>query len=52
MRCAWDCESQGYDDNSQPLAKHRGRWEQYTAAIRTGRTPAWKGSAGGGAAKK
>ena len=54
LRCGWDCESSGYDNDSQPLAKHRPKWELYTAAIREGRTPAWKGSSsssGGGGSK-
>lgn len=41
LRCGWDCESQGYDNDSQPLPKHRPKWEAFTAAIREGRTPAW-----------
>ncbi|PRW34073.1 cobalamin synthesis P47K [Chlorella sorokiniana] len=45
LRCAWDCESQGYDNDSQPLAKHRPKWEAFTAAIREGRTPVWTGKA-------
>ncbi len=45
LRCGWDCESQGYDNDSQPLPKHRPKWETFTAAIREGRTPAWSGKA-------
>lgn len=50
MRCGWDCESSGYDDDSQPLPKHRARWEQFTAAIRDGCTPAWAPRPGSGTA--
>ena len=45
LRCGWDCESQGYDNDSQPLPKHRPKWEAFTAAIRDGHTPAWAGKA-------
>lgn len=38
IRCGWDCESGGYDDNSQPLPKYRPRWEGFVAHIREGRT--------------
>ena len=39
IRCNWDCEASGYDDDSQPLPKYRNKWEQFTASIREGRTP-------------
>ncbi|KAL4436621.1 hypothetical protein ABPG75_003760 [Micractinium tetrahymenae] len=52
LRCGWDCESSGYDDDSQPLPKHRARWEQFAAAIREGRTPAWAPKAGAAAAPR
>ncbi|BDA42376.1 probable metal chaperone YciC at N-terminal half [Coccomyxa sp. Obi] len=47
-RCAWDCQSSGYDDDSQPLPPYRKKWEAFTAAIRTGKTPEYtpKGKAG------
>jgi hypothetical protein len=38
-RCAWDCLSSGYDDDSQPLPPYRKKWEAFTAAIRAGNTP-------------
>ncbi len=38
IRCGWDCESGGYDDNSQPLPKYKAKWEHFTALIREGRT--------------
>ncbi|KAI3426100.1 hypothetical protein D9Q98_008068 [Chlorella vulgaris] len=45
MRCGWDCESAGYDNDSQPLPRYKAKWEQFVAAIRAGRTPAWSGKA-------
>lgn len=51
-RCGWDCEDSGYDDDSQPLPKHRTQWEAFTAAIAAGRTPQWDGSAAAGAAAR
>ncbi|EFN52146.1 hypothetical protein CHLNCDRAFT_58985 [Chlorella variabilis] len=45
LRCGWDCERSGYDDNSQPLPKHRAKWEHFVAAIRAGHVPAWAGKA-------
>lgn len=43
LRCAWDCESQGYDDNSKPLPAFLKKWEVFTAEIKEGKTPVWKG---------
>lgn len=43
LRCAWDCESQGYDDNSKPVPAFLKKWEVFTAEIKEGRTPSWKG---------
>lgn len=42
-RCGWDCERSGYDDDSQPLAKYRGKWEQFSKLIADGRTADWAG---------
>lgn len=39
VRCGWDCEHGGYDDNSQPLPKYRSKWEHFIALIKEGRTP-------------
>lgn len=39
VRCGWDCEHSGYDDNSQPLPKYRSKWEHFIALIKEGRTP-------------
>lgn len=41
-RCGWDCEKDGYDDDSQPLPQFRARWESFRATIQGGRTPTWK----------
>ncbi len=43
-RCGWDCQSDGYDDDSQPLPPYRKKWEAFTAVIRDGATPEWSGS--------
>lgn len=43
VRCGWDCEKGGYDDDSKPLPAHVKKWEAFTAAIRDGRTPEWRG---------
>ena len=40
-RCAWSCESDGYDDDSKPLPKYKKQWQEFTAAIKDGRTPDW-----------
>lgn len=41
LRCGWDCEQTGYDDESKPLPKFKTAWERFTAQIREGRTPPW-----------
>ena len=43
IRCGWCCESEGYDDNSKPLAEGgwRERWEAFSALIKQGHTAAW-----------
>lgn len=41
IRCGWDCESTGYDDDSQPLPKYKKKWEGFVAQINAGKTPAW-----------
>ncbi|GFH29840.1 CobW C-terminal domain-containing protein, partial [Haematococcus lacustris] len=43
MRCGWDCESGGYDDDSAPLPQHKSRYEQIVAQLAQGRTPEYKG---------
>jgi hypothetical protein len=42
-RCGWTCESDGYDDDSQPLktGDWRQRHERFTECIRKGRTARW-----------
>lgn len=49
IRCAWDCESSGYDDNSQPLPKYKAKWEGFIAHIKEGRAAPYvpKRAAGG-----
>ena len=43
MRCGWDCQVSGYDDESQPLPPFRAQWQEFTAAIKDGRTPEYHG---------
>ncbi|KAG2495666.1 hypothetical protein HYH03_006266 [Edaphochlamys debaryana] len=43
VRCGWDCEADGYDDDSNPLPPYKAKYDTYTAALKTGRTPAWRG---------
>lgn len=40
-RRRWDCEQDGYDDDSNPLPKFKSKFEQFTAAIKAGCTPPW-----------
>jgi G3E family GTPase len=44
LRCGWDCESKGYDDDSKPLVAFLKKYETFTAAIREGKTVDWRGS--------
>jgi G3E family GTPase len=44
LRCGWDCESKGYDDDSKPLLAYVKKYEAFTTAIREGKTPDWRGS--------
>lgn len=44
LRCGWDCERVGYDDDSNPLPAFRKKWELYTGMIKEGRTAEWGGS--------
>ena len=37
VRCGWDCETDGYDDDSRPLPENRARFEAFSAAIKQGR---------------
>lgn len=43
VRCGWDCETEGYDDDSKPL--RRGGWKErfddFSAHIREGRVAPW-----------
>lgn len=41
LRCGWDCERQGYDDDSKPLPAFQKKWELFTNSIRQGKTPPW-----------
>jgi G3E family GTPase len=47
LRCSWDCEKQGYDDDSKPLPAFVKKWEMFTAAIKDGKTAEWGGGGGG-----
>lgn len=38
VRCAWSCERDGYDDDSQPLPAFRKKWKHYTQLIQSGVT--------------
>lgn len=40
--CRWDCEEDGYDDDSNPLPKFKAAYEKFTAEIKKGRTAAWE----------
>lgn len=44
VRCKWNCLTGGYDDNSKPLPQHKAVWQKYVDSIKSGITPAWKGS--------
>jgi hypothetical protein len=43
VRCGWDCEKGGYDDDSKPLPQHKEQWNKFVISIRNGVTPAWNG---------
>ncbi|GLI65239.1 hypothetical protein VaNZ11_008724, partial [Volvox africanus] len=43
VRCGWDCEADGYDDDSNPLPAFKAKYDTFTAALREGRTPVWRG---------
>ncbi|KAL6780058.1 hypothetical protein ACKKBF_B14595 [Auxenochlorella protothecoides x Auxenochlorella symbiontica] len=43
IRCSWDCESTGYDDDSQPLPKYKAKWAAFVAQITAGKTAPWSG---------
>jgi hypothetical protein len=45
VRCSWSCEQSGYDDESQPLDKHRRKWEHFTSLIKAGTAAEWGGKA-------
>ena len=40
-RCSWTAESDGYDDDSNPLPKFKKRYVQFTALLKEGRTADW-----------
>lgn len=41
VRCQWDCEQDGYDDDSKPLPAFKATWLKFTQAIAAGSTPEW-----------
>lgn len=43
VRCGWCCESEGYDDDSEPLKKGgwQEKYDEFSAYIREGRTAPW-----------
>jgi hypothetical protein len=43
VRCGWSCESEGYDDDSEPLKQGpwQEKYETFTAFLREGRTAPW-----------
>jgi hypothetical protein len=43
LRCGWDCERDGYDDDSAPLPAFMGKWIKFVECIKAGKTPVWKG---------
>eukprot|EP00890_Picochlorum_soloecismus_P003196 jgi/Picsp_1/3878/NSC_01390-R1_cobalamin synthesis protein p47k len=43
IRCGWDCEKGGYDDDSKPLPQHKDQWSKFVMSIRNGVTPTWNG---------
>lgn len=47
IRCGWDCERSGYDDDSQPLPPYRNIWKEFTNCIKEGKTYPWTGNAKG-----
>jgi len=42
-RCGWDCETDGYDDDSQPVktGNWRAKFEEFTAHLKQGKTAPW-----------
>lgn len=42
-RCGWDCETDGYDDDSQPLktGNWRTKYAEFSAYIKEGKTAPW-----------
>ncbi|KAG2438855.1 hypothetical protein HXX76_005395 [Chlamydomonas incerta] len=43
VRCGWDCEADGYDDDSNPLPAFEPKYAAFSAALRAGRTAPWRG---------
>lgn len=41
VRCGWDCEGGGYDDDSRPLPEHRERWQRFVRCVAEGKTAHW-----------
>lgn len=50
VRCAWDCEADGYDDDSNPLPKYKAKYDAIVASLKQGKTPEYKAGAKGGKA--
>lgn len=48
LRCGWDCERQGYDDDSKPLPAYQKKWEMFVLAIKEGKTVEWSSGRDGG----
>ncbi|GAX83675.1 hypothetical protein CEUSTIGMA_g11100.t1 [Chlamydomonas eustigma] len=44
IRCGWDCEFDGYDDDSRPLPRFKARFDAFTEILKAGRAPEWKGT--------
>lgn len=42
-RCGWDCEKDGYDDDSNPLPQFKAKYDVVTTQIKAGKTPAYSG---------
>lgn len=51
-RCGWDCEADGYDDDSNPLPQYKARYDAVMAALREGRTLPYSGKVKGQAARR
>eukprot|EP00798_Chlamydomonas_sp_ICE-L_P032715 gene32715-3600_t len=47
IRCAWDCETGGYDNDSQPLPAYKAKYDDFVSVIKKGKTPHWSGKVSG-----